>query len=263
MKTVPLAILSCVTALNAAGVQVPAGIDHSDYDALLQRYVDERGRVDYRAWSESDEDLNRLDAYLEQFAPDPDAPAEGDERIASLVNAYNALTLDFILEHFPAESIRVLDDPFNGKRHPVGGRKVSLDEIEHDTLRPLIGWKVHSLVVCAARSCPPLWNRAYTADNWEQAVRDRYRVWLAREDLNRYHPDRNLVEISKIFDWYGEDFEDDHSLRRILARFGPAEHREFLSGDAYKIKFKDYHWGLNAQSDLGRDYKHSFLKSLF
>ena len=94
-------------------------------------------------------------------------------------------------------------------------------------------------------------------------MRDRYRVWLAREDLNRFLPEKNQVRISKIFDWYNGDFRGDHGLPKILARFGPPEHREFLMESDFRIRYLEYHWGLNAQSDLGEDYDHSFLKSLF
>lgn len=264
MKTLIILFCLLIPPLSrTAEVRVPAGIDHSPFDELLRTYVDHKGMVDYQAWSESEEDLKRLDEYLNQFAPEPESIPGKDERIASLVNAYNAFTLKLVLDNFPTKSIRLLDDPFDGERNRVGGREVSLDGIEHDSLRPLIGWKAHSMVVCAARSCPPLWNRAYTAENWEEAMRDRYRVWLAREDLNSYHPEKNRVVISKIFDWYGDDFKGGHGIPRILGRFGPEKYKNFLSGGDYKISFKEYHWGLNAQGDLGRDYKHSFLRSLF
>jgi len=257
----------CLTLMSlglwAEEVRVPSGIDHAPYDALLRKYVDARGRVDYTAWHASKPDRDTLKAYLLQYAPAPGSPAEGKERIASLLNAYNAFTIDFILDHFPTESIRKLDDPFTGKRHRAGGRDVSLDEIEHDTLRPLIGWKVHALVVCAARSCPPLHHRAYAADTWETTMKHRYRAWLGRKDLNRFLPGKDQVRISKIFDWYAEDFTDPNGIRDILTRFGPAEHKEFLSKGTYRIRYIEYHWGLNAQSDLGETYTHSFFKSLF
>lgn len=260
MKHLLIPILfSALAFVQAAEVRVPAGIDHAPLDALLRRYVDDKGLVDYAAWKKSEADLKALDRYLAQFAPAPKEAATGGGRIASLVNAYNAFTLRFILRNYPTESIRKLDDPFDGKRYRVGGRDVSADEIEHDTLRPLIGWKVHSLVVCAARSCPPLRNRAFRADSWEKTMRDRYRAWLAREDLNQYMPRRDRVEISKIFDWYEKDFTGANEVKDILGRFGPGAHRDFLSGGRYKIKYLDYHWGLNDQSDLGKEYKRGFF----
>lgn len=242
---------------------VPEGIDHQSWDQLLQRYVDDRGLVDYQGWSNSEADKRTLQRYLEQFAPADRPQAEGDAEIASLINAYNAFTIQFVLQHFPTESIRLLDSPFDGKRHLVDGEAISLDDIEHERLRPLIGWKVHSTVVCAARSCPPLLNRAYFADHWEDKMHERYRTWLGRGDLNRFLPERKRAEVSKIFDWYGEDFESDHSVKAILGRYGPEPHQDFLQSGDYRIRFLDYHWGLNAQSDHGADYTHSIWRSLF
>ena len=245
---------------------VPAGIDHTPWDDLAAAYVDEKGLVDYAAWHGSAEDRAKLDAYLEAFAPEPAEAARGDDKIASLINAYNAFTVQFILENYPTESIRLLDDPFDGKRHLVGGQEISVDDIEHEMLRPLIGWKVHSVVVCAARSCPPLLNRAYFANDWGAKMEERYRVWLAREDLNTYDPDRGrrgTVDISRIFNWYSEDFEGDHSIEAVLGRCGPEPYRSFLRGGGYRVRYQSYHWGLNDQGPLGEDYRHSILRSLF
>lgn len=69
--------------LRAAQPEVPAGIDHAPLDRLLQRYVDEKGLVDYKAWKSSSEDMAALQEYLAQFAPVPDTPAEGDDLIGT------------------------------------------------------------------------------------------------------------------------------------------------------------------------------------
>ena len=249
-------------------VEPPAGIDHQPWHALLQRYVDDRGLVDYATWQQSQADRKQLSGYLEQFAATDATPATGDERIASLINAYNAFTIDFILKNYPTESIRLLDDEFKGKRYRISGELWSAEDIEIETLRPLIGWKMHSVVVCAARGCPPLLNEAYFADDWEAKMEERYRIWLARPELNSYHPDRGWgsrgeVSISKIFSWHSVDFEDAVSVKDVLRRFGPETYSEFLDKAKYRIKHKDYHWGLNAQSDVGAEYKHSIFNSIF
>lgn len=259
-----LVLLGAAAAgLPAERIPVPRGIDHTDYTRLLATYVDSRGLVDYAGWKDHDGDLASLDRYLAQFVLTDRAEAEGDERTAALVNAYNAFTLQWILRNYPTESIRLLDDSWPAERHRIGRGRHSLEQIEHENLRPELGWKVHSLIVCAARSCPPLQQEAVTTESLDAMVEKTYRIWLARPDLNRYEPDRNRVEISQIFDWFAEDFTGSHSVRAILARYGPARHRGFLAAGDYRIGFMDYHWGLNDQSGLGRDYRHSLLKSLF
>ncbi|MBI4625026.1 MAG: DUF547 domain-containing protein [Verrucomicrobia bacterium] len=125
----------------APTVTVPAGIDPQPWDALLTKYVDERGLVAYEKWKNDPAELAALDAFIAQYAATPARPAQGAEEIAALINAYNAFTIRWILRHYPAESVRALDASFSGARWNVGGRTVSLDDIEHRNLRPVYGWK--------------------------------------------------------------------------------------------------------------------------
>lgn len=218
-------------------VEVPAGVDHAPYERLLQKYVTDRGRVDYRAWHANAADVSALRAYTAQLAegrPWAVGPAKG----ATLINAYNAFTLQWILEHYPLRSIKDTRSPWKTKRWRVGGRLVSLDEIEHDTLRPEFGYRVHAVLVCAARSCPPLWNRAFTADQLDAQLDERMRVWLARDDLNRFLPAEKRIELSKIFSWYGKDFDD---LPSVIARYAPVKCPDC------RIYYQPYDWSLNKQ----------------
>ncbi|MCC5843210.1 MAG: DUF547 domain-containing protein [Verrucomicrobia bacterium] len=266
MKLLLSVFLVLTLSARAQLPDVPAHIDHAPFDALLRRYVDEQGRVDYKRWKATPEDVESLKTYLAAFAPVPETAAEGDDLTASLINAYNAFTIELILDNYPVQSIRLLDNPFDGKRHTVGGQTISVDDIEHRMLRPLIGWKVHAVVVCAARSCPPLLNRAYTADTWEQHMEERYRAWLAREDLNQFQPARGrngTVEISRIFRWYSGDYIDDHSVENILARFAPAAYRDWLAEGRFRIRYQAYDWGLNDPGDTGDKYRHNPLRGLF
>src|SRR5438132_1384148 len=150
----------------------------------------------YRAWKTNQTDISALDDYLKQFATEIEKPAQGIEKAATSVNAYNAFVLRWILSNYPTESIWQLKDSFSGKRNEIGGRKVSLDDIEHGTLRPLIGYRAHAALVCAARSCPPLQRFAYTAEKFEEQTDPAHRAWLTREDLNRFLPNEKKVEIS-------------------------------------------------------------------
>src|SRR5690606_21631711 len=110
---------------------------------------------------------------------------------AALINLYNALTVNLILEHYPLASIQTLSGPFETKRFRVGGEMVSLDDIEHKTLRPQLGYQAHAVLVCAARSCPPLQRSAFRADDLEAQIAVAFRDWLARPDLNKFLPGRN------------------------------------------------------------------------
>ena len=225
-----------VTGARAAPVDVPAGIDHAPYDRLLKKYVNDRGLVNYRGWKENQDDAQALSDYTLRFAKDGPF-AEGNEKVASLINIYNARTILWILVNYPTKSIKSTENPWGAKRHKVGGRVVSLDEIEHDTLRPLVGYRIHAVLVCAAKSCPPLRAAAYTPDNLDEQLDAAMRRWLARDDLNSFDPATGRAQLSKIFSWYAKDFPD---LPAILNKYAP------VSGN-WKISDKPYNWSLNEQ----------------
>jgi hypothetical protein len=134
-----IGIVVHANAQTGENVDVRTDIDHHELDRLLKKYVNEQGLINYGAWKQNAGDLSALDEYLKQFAAKIANVAHGNEKAASLVNAYNAFVLRWILSNYPTESIWQLKDSFSGKRNEVGGRKVSLDDIEHGTLRPLIG----------------------------------------------------------------------------------------------------------------------------
>jgi hypothetical protein len=256
-------------AQTGENVDVRAGINHESFDRLLKKYVNEQGLVNYGAWKQSEADLSALDEYLHQFAAKTDPPshgsgaagnaAHGNEKAASLVNAYNAFVLRWILSNYPTESIWQLKDSFSGKRNQIGGRKVALDDIEHGTLRPLIGYRAHAALVCAARSCPPLQRFAYTADKFDEQGDSAYRAWLAREDLNKFLPNERKVEISSIFKWFKQDFDSAGGIPKILGHYAQPAVREFAASGKYQIKYLSYNWGLNDQGRHGRNYSRSQL----
>lgn len=265
MKSLPLllcAVLAAAVSLAHAAptVNVPAGIDPAPYGALLRKYVDGEGLINYAAWKANADDLGALAGYVAAFGRTEGTPAKGNEEVAALINAYNAMTILWVLQNYPTESIRELDKSFSTARWNIGGRIVSLNDIEHENLRPLIGWKVHALVVCAARSCPPLLNTAYTAGNLAALTDKAYRLWLGREDLNQLDASAGVVRLSNIFKWYADDFKGE--LARVLEAYAPEQHLDFLKRRDYSVRYLDYHWGLNDQGQRGRDYRISLLRRL-
>jgi Protein of unknown function, DUF547 len=261
LKRLWISLLLAVVSLAVTGrtqtgenVEVQSRINHDDYDRLLKKYVNEQGLVNYGAWKQNTADLSALDDYLKQFALTPGAPAQGNGKAAALVNAYNAFMLHWILSNYPTESVWQLKDSFSAKRNEIGGRKVSLDDIEHTMLRPLIGYRAHSVLVCAARSCPPLQRFAYTAYKFEEQDDHAFRAWLAREDLNKFLPDEKKVEISSVFKWFKEDFDKAGGIPQILGRYAPEPVHDFAASGNYEINYLPYNWGLNDQGPHGRNY---------
>jgi hypothetical protein len=81
-----------------------------------------------------------------------------------------------------------------------------------------------------------------------------YRAWLAREDLNRFLPNQKKAEISSIFNWFKDDFDKAGGVKNILVEYAPQQYHDFLAGGNYEISYIPYNWGLNDESDHGKDY---------
>jgi hypothetical protein len=241
-------------------VNCPSGINHSAWDRLLKKYVDHRGLVNYAAWKNSSDDRAALDTYLKQFAAKAEKPAQGNDKFASLTNAYNAIVITTILNNYPVESIFETKKPFKTKAWTIGGVQVALDDIENGTLRPMLKYRTHSVLVCAARSCPPLQRNAYNGDSFDEQSDAAYRTWLAREDLNKFLPQQRKAQISEIFKWFKGDFESSLSVAKILGKYGPEPAKQLAAGGAqFDISYLSYNWGLNDQGEHGHHYSKAKL----
>lgn len=245
-------LLVLVAGCERRAVVFPAGIDHTAWDELLAAHVDERGLVAYERWRQDQAAVDRLDAYLAQYAGKPEAPAAGADRQAALINLYNALCIRMVLRLDPERSLWS-HSPFGQRIHSVGGVAVSLDDIEHGAVRPEVGYRGHGALVCAALSCPPLASEAFTGDRLDEQLDERMRVWLARPDLNRFLPDEKRIELSKIFSWFSGDFATaPGGLTGVLLRHAPERHHELIRSDP-TIAYRPYDKSLNAQAPTADD----------
>ena len=225
-------------------VPVPT-LDHSLWNALAQKYINAEAKVDYAAIQA--EALPRLDAYLRLLgAKWPNGLPAADKK-AALLNAYNALTVRWIITNYPVQSIWRTKHPFTEARHSIDGELVSLDRIESQ-LRDLSDPRIHAALVCAARGCPPLRREAYEARRLDEQLDDNVRSWLANPRLNEFFPERRTASVSMIFKWYAKDFiKTSGSVENFLSRFVPSE-----TGD--RLEYKTYDWGLNDRSNIGDGY---------
>ena len=240
-----------ILALIVAIPVVAFAADDSIWDSLLKQYVNSESRVDYAKWKA--DGAASLDGYLQQLGqPWPKDMPPGAEK-AELINAYNALTVRWILQNYPVQSIWRTHHPFTEARHTIDGQKVSLDTIE-TRLRKMGDPRIHGTLVCASLSCPPLRREAYTADRIDAQLDDNVHAWLTNEKLNQLSPDKHEAAVSMIFKWYRGDFDTaSGSVANFLAKFVP--------GDYKSIKHIPYHWGLNDTSDIGKKYSNfDFLR---
>jgi hypothetical protein len=224
--------------------QAAVAVDNTIYAELLGRYVNE-GRVDYKGLKTEEA---RLDAYLAVLADvDPDALSR-DARFAFYINAYNAWTLKLILTGYPGvDSIKDLgtlfSSPWKRKIAKIDGRPLTLDQIEHDILRPEFqDARVHFAINCAALSCPPLRSEPYEADRLDNQLNAATTAFINRTD--RTYLKGDALHVSRIFKWFNEDFKPD--VVSFVRRYAEGELKRRLDGLAtVKVSYLEYDWSLN------------------
>ncbi|MEL6349982.1 MAG: DUF547 domain-containing protein, partial [Myxococcota bacterium] len=227
--------------------------DLSDYQQVLIEHVDARGRVDYAAVSTS-----ALGEFVDELESTPE-PANRTARMAFWINAYNALTIDLVADNYPLSSIKELDggDPWSARIFTVAGQQVTLNDIEHKILRRMGDPRVHAALNCASMGCPPLLTVAFTEANLDDQLDRASLVWLSTNGVH-VHQDSNAVQLSKIFEWYGQDFMTSHhhdipgidgheeAALNFAAEHLPT-HAGFLQGGGYAVMYAKYDWSLNSQ----------------
>ncbi len=236
-------------------------INHAAWTALLAKYVDDQGMVNYAAWKASAADQKALDEYLVRLsAASFGGAASHEAQLAFWINAYNAVTVKGILREYPTSSIRNHTSKFGGYniwkdlQIPLEDRTYSLDQIEHDVLRKMKEPRIHFAIVCAAMGCPRLRNEAYTAKDLDSQLTDDAKTFFADRSKFTYDPARRTIGLSSILKWFGEDFGTSQAeqMRAIAPYLPDAEARRLAEGGQARVTYLDYDWELNDQAKAGR-----------
>lgn len=242
-----------------------AEFDHSLWQELLQQHVKEfdggkATRFDYTAIGSDPVDLQ---SYLSSLAAVPRDTFDSwtvDDQLAFLINAYNAATVALILTEYPEiDSIKDIGFLFRSpwRRNVISlfGEQVSLNDIEHGMIR---GWnryrepRIHFAVNCAAIGCPALRGEAYVGNKLDSQLEHSTRLFLADRERNYFANGR--LHVSRIFDWYEEDFARGwfgvNSVSEFLVRYGDVLELEAatitaLEHEDIRIRYLRYDWGLN------------------
>jgi hypothetical protein len=235
---------------SAASAQDLQNLDLSSWNALLGKYVNDKGMVNYKGLKAAD--LAALDGFLGKLAAAKPATFANDkEREAFWINAYNACVIRNVITHYPTESVMKVPDFFKKKSFSVAGETVSLDDIEHVKIRPIFkDPRVHFALVCAAKSCPRLLNRAFTGMALDQTLDNQAREFLADPSKNKFEDSATgpVAWLSQIFRWFNGDFVDNAgSTVGYLKKYAPASVQPMLAHPALRIKHLEYDWKLNEQ----------------
>lgn len=229
---------------------------HGAWDALLRKHVvlvdgGKASRLDYAAIAR---ERAVLQDYLHSLARASAAEFNAwsrPEQMAFLVNAYNAHTVEKVLTRYPnLKSIwdfgRFFSNPFRDPFFSLLGEKMTLDRLEHEILRKKYpDPRIHYAVNCASVSCPMLREEAYVGIHLENQLEEQARRFLSDRSRNRVRGGR--LEVSKIYDWFREDFEP---LERYFAPYArllsddPGQ-QKLIADAKTRISFLDYDWTLN------------------
>jgi hypothetical protein len=249
-----------------AGSAAWAQFDHSyaGWDRLAKKHVrwlpdNKQSRVDYAGLQAERGELKKV---LDALSAVPRAEFDAwlaPQRMAFLINAYNAFTVELILTRYPElKSIKDLgsfvQSPWKKKFFRLLGDERHLDWIEHEQLRPLYADpRVHAAVNCASIGCPALRSEAFTAAKLDAQLDDGMQRFMGDRTRNRMQGGR--LEVSAIFKWFREDFEQGHQgwskLEDVFARYAvqlsddAAEQAQLRAG-TLPISHLDYDWSLNA-----------------
>lgn len=222
----------------------PAQLAHPDLEAVLQSAVHD-GVVDYPAL-QSDP---RFSGYLAQLARvDPHAFGTDRERLAFWINAYNVFAIQGILDGYSPAPYVGWYRYFKWRRYAVGGQQLNLSDIEHEILRKQFHEpRVHFAIVCASRSCPKLQPWVLRADQLDHQLDQVARAFINNPARNRFDAVRKVAYLSKIFDWFEEDFAT--AAGNVLSYVGRYVDDPDLARDLratrYRIEYLDYDWSLN------------------
>jgi hypothetical protein len=241
---------------------------HPQWDALTKKHVvwlpgGHASQVDYRGFQA---DRPALKRYLDTLSAVSQSEYEGwskPEKLAFLLNAYNAFTVELILTEYPKlKSIRdlgsLITSPWKKRFFSLLGKPRHLDDIEHGMVRAPGVFdepRIHMAVNCASIGCPALRSEAYVADRLDSQLEDSVVCFLSDRSRNRFNAQTGKLELSKIFDWYGKDFAArSGSVENWLAKYAdrladdPAS-RQTIRERKARLEFLDYDWALNSKDE--------------
>ncbi len=225
-----------------------ADFDWSNYSSLLADNITRAEKqgitsnlVDYNSISNDP----RFQTLIETLASFDTSTLKNEDKLAFYINTYNIFAIKLVIDYKPRKSIRDIGSWFSPVwQKPAGvlnGKPISLDTLEHKILRKMKEPRIHFAIVCASMSCPDLRNEAYDSKKLESQLDEQARVFLADKEKG-IRIKNEKIYISKIFDWFSEDFSKDNNAAGVLQFIAKYQ---IEAGRFSNYKTLDYNWQLN------------------
>jgi Protein of unknown function, DUF547 len=242
-----LSLQSCFAV--DAPTSTAAPMSHDAWDKLLKKHVSDKGVVSYTGFKK---DQIALKAYTDLLASNaPNDKWSKDEKLTYWINAYNAFTVQLIVNHLDKKiksikditgiSIPLVNSPWDIKFIKIGDKTMDLNQIEHGIIRKqFTEARIHFALVCAAKSCPSLRNEAYDAAKLNAQLDDQAVIFL--NDATKNKVSKSDIKLSPIFNWYEGDFTAKMPLKDWAAKYAKTKPE-----GVQKVSFLDYDWALNGK----------------
>jgi hypothetical protein len=239
----------------AASCAVPcfASFDHTLFSNVLKDHV-ANGVVNYKA-IKNDERFTQYIDMLKKFDP---SELKGNEKLAFWINVYNAYNIKMICDNYPVKSPMDLGSgglvvgtifkstAWDKKNVTVGGKVMTLNQVENDIIRPMGDPRIHFAIVCAAKSCPPLRSEAYEASKLNEQLEDQGRKFMNQSKKNDINVEKRTAALSKIFDWFKADFQTNgNTVVKFVSKYLSKEKAEVLMANEKTYSYTEYDWSLN------------------
>ena len=261
------AVVALIALFAANGALAQFDHSHQAWTALLRKHVVlvDGGKSSQVRYGEFRKDRAQLKAYTGTLSGVGDTEFKAwsrYQRLAFLLNAYNAHMIELILTRYPdIRSVwdfgKVLNNPFKQRFFTLFGRPFTLDMIEHDTIRARGAYddpRIHMAANCASIGCPMLREEAYVAQRLDRQLDEQVARFLSDRTRNRYNAATGALEVSEIFRWYAADFysglkghasrEQFFAKHAALLADGP-EHQRMIREQKAEIRYLVYDWRLN------------------
>jgi hypothetical protein len=242
-------VIAAVLLAGGVASSAPRSFPTAAWDALLKKHVDDEGRVSYASI-----DRAAVDALVVALAGSgprshPELYKTRQDQLAYYLNGYNLAVWQNVLNRLP--KMKSVDDEkvsfFGTTQFSFGGEELSLQRLENDVIRKRFAdARVHMALNCASGGCPKLPRYAFQAAKLDEQLAAEARRFCNEKRNVDFDPTTKTVKLSKIFDWYKDDF--GKAPEKVLAwinQYRPDAAK--LPSDA-KITYLEYDWHLNDPS---------------